>query len=354
MHMVSYLKKRLKIRIIKPAVKEQTQLRFLKRLHRLLQNGYSLLAALEVMQWDEELRQSAEKIEMVLKTGSPIDEAFQAASFHRTIVAYLYFVRINGNLLASLEKCLIMFDNRLTYIKKFTQVIRYPIVLSFTFIFLLIFLKYSILPSFLELFTSNTESSHSVLYSIIIIDIVSTLFIVLSFILFIGFVSWTCFKKKMSVQTQIAIFKKIPLLRIFIKMQTSYYFSTHLSMFLKAGLTLKDTLTNMSSQDKLPIVSYYSSLIIEQFSNGFYIDYLLKGLPFIDETLANLFQQNSNAATLSNDLAVYAEFLAEDMEQKIMRFISLIQPLFFVLLACFIILVYMTLMWPMFQLIQTV
>ncbi|MEI3606811.1 competence type IV pilus assembly protein ComGB [Pseudogracilibacillus sp. SE30717A] len=352
--MVSYLKKRLRITNIRPDVKEQIQLRFLQRLHRLLKSGYSLLAALEVMQWDQELKQSAEKVENALKKGNPIDEAFDEASFHRTIVAYLYFVRINGNLLASLEKCLIMFDNRITYRKKFVQVIRYPIVLSFTFIILLVFLKYSVLPSFLELFTTNTESSNAVLYSIITIDLVSTLFIILSLIFFVGLGVWTSVKEKISVQTQISIFKRIPILKSFTKMQTSYYFSTHLSMFLKAGLTLKDTLTNMSDQDKLPIVSYYSSLMIDQFSNGLYIDHLLKELPFIDKTLANLFQKNMNASTLANDLAIYADFLAEDMEQKVMRFITLIQPLFFVLLACFIILVYMTLMLPMFQLIQTV
>src|SRR5699024_4597175 len=116
----------------------------------------------------------------------------------------------------------------------------------------------------------------------------------------------------------------------------------------------KDTLQNMSKQTKLPIVSYYTSLIMNQLANGFLIVHLLDNLTFIDKQLANVFHNNTNAETLAKDLAVYAEFLNEDMERKIMRIITMIQPIFFVFLACFIILVYVTLMWPMFQLIQSV
>lgn len=352
--MVSFLKKYIMIRTIEPKLKETTQLHFLKRLHRLLKNGYSLLAALEVVKWDKEMNPTASIMMDVLKKGYPLDEAFQEAHFHKTIVAYLYFVRINGNLLSSLEKCLIMFEHRITYIKKFTQVIRYPIVLSFTFIILLIFLKQSVLPSFLELFQSSTDSSKTVLYSMIIIDFVSTLFVICLVLCIVGTVFWHVYKRNVSVERIIAFYAKIPFVRSFIKLQTSYYFATHMSMFLKAGLSIKDTLTNMSKQEKLPIVAYYTTLMTEKFSNGFYIDHLLRNLPFIERQLASLFQKNNNAESLAKDLATYADFLAEDMERKIMRIITLIQPVFFVMLACFIILVYMTLMWPMFQLIQTV
>lgn len=352
--MVSYLKKFMTETIIKRKLKDQTQLHFLKRLYRLLKNGYSLLDALEVMQWDKEISHISELLAEQIKKGLPIDEAMEKIHFHKIIVTYLYFVRVNGNLLSSLEKCIRLFEHRITYIQKFSQVIRYPIILSTFFIILLIFLKHSVLPSFLELFKSSAASSKTVQYSIILIDFVSSIFFILLLLLIISSIIWIVYKGKVSIEQQINFYKRIPIVKSFFKMQTSYYFSSHLAMFLQAGFPIKNTLQNMSKQERLPIVSFYASLMTEQLANGSYIDNLLKELPFIDKQLANLFNKNTNVTSLASDLSIYAEFLAEDMERKIMRIIILIQPIFFVLLACFIVLVYVSIMWPMFQLIQTV
>ncbi|MEI3611714.1 competence type IV pilus assembly protein ComGB [Pseudogracilibacillus sp. SO30301A] len=352
--MDSYRKKFMTGTIIKRKLKEQTQLHFLKRLHRLLKNGYSLLDALEVMQWDKEICNLSEMLAEKIKKGLPLDEAMEKLDFHKVIVSYLYFVRVNGNLISSLEKCIHLFEHRITYIQKFSQVIRYPIILSTFFIVLLIFLKNSVLPSFLELFKSNASSSKTVHYSIILIDFVSTIFIILVLLLLLSSIIWYFYKGKVPIEQQINFYKRIPIVNSFLKMQTSYYFSSHLAMFLQAGFPIKDTLKNLSKQERIPIISFYATLLTEQLTNGSYIDSLLKELPFIDNQLANLFNKTTNATSLATDLTIYAEFSAEDMERKIMRIIILIQPIFFVLLACFIILVYVTIMWPMFQLIQTV
>lgn len=329
------------------------QLLFLKRLHRLLLSGYALIEALEVMKWDKRLANSAERIIIRLKEGFPIDQAFEKENFHDTIIAYLYFVRINSNLTASLEKCIIMFEQRITYIKKFTRVIRYPIFLFTIFIFLLIFLKQSVLPSFITLFQSSTESTQIIILFTMLIDILSSIFIVLIGLVLILSVFWYFYKQHVDIKYQIAIYKKIPLYRSFLTMQTSYYFATHLSMFLKAGMPMKEILENISKQNKLPILAYYGQLMIEQLKNGVYIDALLKKLPLFENQLGNIFQKNNNIEALEQDLSAFAQFISETLERKIMQMITMIQPVFFFILASFIILIYLTLMWPMFQLIQT-
>lgn len=352
--MVSFLKKFIKTHYFHKALQEDVQLTFLKRLHRLLDNGYSLIGALEVIKWDKKLANVSEQIIQLLMEGYVIDEAFEKANFHPTIIAYLYFVRINGNLIASIEKCTNMFEQRIKYIKKFSRVIRYPIVLFIVFIFLLIFLKQSVLPLFSDLFQSSTESSRTVLFSIIFIDFISTTFIIVIFLIGIATFIWHFYKRHMSIEEQIAIYNKIPIYRAFLKIQTSYYFATHMSMFLEAGMPIKEILENMSGQQKLPIISHYASLMLEQLQNGVYIDHLLQNLPLLEEQLATLFQKHHNIDSLKKDLTAYAEFLADTLKQKITRAISYIQPAFFITLACFIIFIYLTLMWPMFQLIQTV
>src|SRR5690625_4595629 len=159
--MVSYVKKFLwphKQR----RLPEHLQLRFLKQLYRLLTNGYPLIEALDIIKWDKQIHTTASDIKSYLKKGDLIDQAFAKTHFHQTITAYLFFVRSHGNLESSIEKCVVMFENRLQYVKKFQQVIRYPLILTIIFIGLLYVIKHWILPSFIDLYTTSPEASSTV------------------------------------------------------------------------------------------------------------------------------------------------------------------------------------------------
>src|SRR5699024_10150304 len=101
--MVSFLKKCMKD---PTKVRENKQLSFLKRLNRLLDHGYSFADALDVIKWDRQFEQVAEIIRLELTNGKYMDEAFKTAGFHATVVSYIYFVRINCDVLISLYKCM--------------------------------------------------------------------------------------------------------------------------------------------------------------------------------------------------------------------------------------------------------
>lgn len=351
--MALFLKKLFSNMKTKHKLSEDRQLTFLKRLSRLLASGYSLVAALEVIKWDRSMEQLSEAVIYYLKRGSPLDVAFQKVHFHDTITAYLYFARLNDNLVISLDKAIVMFEHRMTYIKKFTQVIRYPILLLFIFIILLYFIKKSILPSFIQLFQTDMDSSKTVLLSIQLIDYASNFAI---FTLVFGvsvFIIWHLMKSKIAIDLQIKLITKVPFVNTYTKMQTSYYFATHMSMLLKTGMSIKDILKNMSRQMKLPILAYYAQLMTSHLSKGYYVSSLLTELALLEEQLGEIFQNNSNASTLEQDLTAYADLLAENIQLKMMKIMAYIQPLFFILLASLIVFIYVTLMWPMFQLIKT-
>src|SRR5690625_2059865 len=117
-----FLKKFIKWR--KKNLSENLQIRFLQRISRLLSSGYPLLEALQVLKWDKSLIRPAETIIRSLKNGDTIDYSFEQANFHQTITGYLSFVRSNGDLEGSIQKCLFMFENRIKYRNKFLQTVR--------------------------------------------------------------------------------------------------------------------------------------------------------------------------------------------------------------------------------------
>src|SRR4051794_3546921 len=92
----------------KKKLPKEIQLRFLKRLHRLLESGYPLLEAMETLKWDKSLLPIATQIINSLKNSLTIDQAFEKAMFHQSITNYLYFVQANGDLQGSILKCMEM------------------------------------------------------------------------------------------------------------------------------------------------------------------------------------------------------------------------------------------------------
>lgn len=332
----------------------EVQLLFLKRLERMLKEGYSITTALEFLQWDQQLCDIVESVITNLKRGKTLDDALEQLNFHESIVSYLYFIRINGDINGTLSKCIEMFEQRMHYLKRFKQITQYPLLLTFIFSFLFVFMKQTILPSFLDLFSQNQEVVKSISVSIMIINIISNLVIVFLIGLFLFIIFWLFIRKKLLIERQIKIYLAIPIYRSYLRNQTSFQFATHLSTYLHANLSMKEVLIKLSLQNKQPILAHYAKLMHVDLENGFPLQVLLSELKLIDHKIPILFQRNSDHLTLAKDLSVYATILLEELQQKIMRSLTIIQPLFFLCLAGFIIFIYISMFWPMFQLIKTI
>ncbi len=252
--MVLYLKKYF-MQIRHRTLKKELQLLFLNRLSRLLKNGYTLLESLQIIQWNSALAQPAATITTCLKNGNRLDQALEQANFNSFITSYLYFVRANGDIEASIDKCLAMYEQRLQYTKKFQQVARYPVILLFFFSIVLFFIKRSVLPSFQELFMATEETSSMISISIMIIDILTSMLIVSLIVLIIGATLWQVNKQKVSIDKQIKLYSTLPFYRNYKQIRVSFLFATHFSSLLKTGISIKDILSTMSEQTKLPILS---------------------------------------------------------------------------------------------------
>ncbi|WP_246001112.1 competence type IV pilus assembly protein ComGB [Oceanobacillus piezotolerans] len=333
--------------------KEQQQ-RFIEKLYQLLNNGYSTIEALEALKWDRPFVKPADHIIHELKHGASIDKAMDKAGFDSSITTFLFFVRANNDLEGSLAQCSNMFKQRIRHTKKFQQIIRYPLFLIFIFTILLFFIKTTILPSFVDMFQSNPKSYSTVKLSILSVDllITCTLFVVLTCLVFL--VLWKYVQPKLPIEEQIRILERIPVYRQYLKVQTSYFFATHFRSLLKSGIPFKDIIYHMANQKRLPLIAHYSSIMMNELSKGIHLSYILSNFSFLENHLTTIFHKNSDAEILEKDLALYSEFKLEEIEQQITKLITLIQPILFLAIGLFVIFIYVTLMWPMFQLIKTI
>lgn len=332
---------------------EQIQLLFLKRLHRLLSNGYPLLDALEAVAWDKELASLANRFIQFLKAGERFDKVFEDTGFHPQISSFLYFTRANSNLIESLRKCIDMFEHRLKNTKKFKQIIQYPIILMLVFSFVIFFINHHVLPAFHSLLHSASGAQQTIAVLIFIMDFMQYLVIIIIAGGVIFTTIWHFLKKSIDIDMQLRIFNRIPIYRNFLRLQNSFQLAIHFSALLKAGLSLKEILQELSYQTKLPITAFYAKLITNDLNRGFHMSSLLAELTFIEKQLAVIFQKNTDNQALEKDLSLYSEMLMEEIQETIVKTITFIQPVFYIILAIFIVFIYISLMWPMFQLLNT-
>lgn len=338
----------------KENIHSKDQLLFLKRLYRLLERGYSLSEALEVIGWDERLKKVADTIHEAVLSGKPFDEALKQASFHPLIVLYIYFVRVHGNLMTSLENSIGLFEQRLETIDQFKKTTRYPLILLLIFFLLLLMIHFYIFPAYEEMFFNYLEAYQTVKVTFLLyrtgiyLFFGGILFIVLAVFL------WKYYEKRLSIPVQLQIYSRIPLYRSYLRLQTSFYFASHVSLFLRAGLSINQILEHLKEQDALPIVQYYADWILIHVKKGFYLDDLLYHLTFIDGQLASLFQRHNHIEYLEKDLQTYAEFVQEYMQERITRALIYLQPIAYIAIGSFIIIIYLSILWPMFQLIDAI
>lgn len=330
------------------------QLIFLKRLHRLLKRGYSLNNALDIIRWDEAMKDVVQIIQTTIYGGAPLDEALKKAKFHKLIVMYIYFVRINGDLLSNLNKSIHMFEQRLHSLEKFKRVSRYPIFLTIIFLILLFIIRQFILPSYVEMFQFHAHSAATVNALLFTLNIILTAILISALLLIIVFSVWKKINTKLSIEKQLQLYSYIPILRDYVRLQTSFYFATYTSLFLKTGLSMKQVIEHMKEQKEFPILQYYASIMLQHLSKGYYLDSLLQSLPFFDRQLATIFQKHNHVDSLQKDLATYADFVAENIKHKTIQTIMIIQPATFTILGIFIVFIYISLLWPMFQLLESI
>ena len=196
--MVTPIKRKQRVLNKAKALSLQEQNYFLIRLSRLLDQHYTLLDALTVLQWNAKWEDHAKLIEYTLKEGNSLDTALARANFNTKIISFLFFAMKHGNIKKALQQSTQLIDQQLSLWKKFKQVTQYPIVLFFLFILLLYFIKTSVFPSFIQLFSTTAYTSDLTSFALSLINILFQTLIYGSILIICCGIYWLFIQKKNS------------------------------------------------------------------------------------------------------------------------------------------------------------
>lgn len=325
------------------------QIRILRRLAHLLSQGYSLIRAFEFMELDPRSKGMIQRIKDELSTGVSLEESLDNLHFSKTVIAFLYFSKSNGNLEKTLQQCSLMMEQQKTYKAKFQKVIRYPLFLLFLVITLIIFVRTSLFPSFIQLYNSMDFHSLSLQRSLTIINVITVLIVFTFIALIIIWVLWPRIKKRMTTPGVINLYNKIPVWKSYTRLQTTYMFSYHLSSLLLSGMQIRKALIIIQDQAHYPILQYYATAIYQGLDQGYPVHKIIDSFTLMEDELTFLFKRNLQDGNLEKDLLAYADLLVERTEDKMLRLLTWIQPIMFGVFAFFIMIIYLSIMLPLFE-----
>src|SRR5699024_12810383 len=96
--------------------------------------------------------------------------------------------------------------------------------------------------SYVEIFQLFYACTMFILIFINMIIFLGTLFFCIFVLVTIAMNFWKFIKDNIAIEQQVLIYEKLPVFRHILRLQMSYYFATHMSMFLKTGMSLKNVI----------------------------------------------------------------------------------------------------------------
>ncbi|MCM3161762.1 competence type IV pilus assembly protein ComGB [Metabacillus litoralis] len=332
------------------------QLSLLKRLSSLLDKGYTLNEALQFLHVNEQGYKKADLQQCIsyLSSGNSFRTALSSLHFHRDVLSYLYFAEQHGDLEFSLKECSGILDKKLTQFDKLTKLLRYPIFLLSTVAIILLMIQFVITPQFEQLYASmNIETSFFSLFLLIVFNGIK-----LSGILLIVAVSaivyyfFSIFKKQ-PADAQMNTIIKIPILKRIFVISHSYFFALQLSNLLKGGMSTFESLKVFESQNLLPFFKVEAGYLIQQLRAGEQLHHIIGERCFYEKELSLVILHGQANGQLSRELYTYSQLIIDKLEQKMVKIMEVVQPAIYGFVGMIVLFVYLSMLLPMYKMMES-
>ncbi|PGS48922.1 hypothetical protein COC46_16170 [Bacillus sp. AFS041924] len=145
---------------------------------------------------------------------------------------------------------------------------------------------------------------------------------------------------------------QIPFLKKYLITMNTYEFSMQLSILLHAGFPIIDGLKTMQNNDSRTFIKEKAVVLYNLIKNGISMQEALKNERAFHRELIFVIEHGMNNSTLNKELADYADYLKDSIEDYFHRSIKIIQPIILILISSSILSLYIAILFPMFQLMN--
>ncbi|KMJ60082.1 hypothetical protein AB685_04385 [Bacillus sp. LL01] len=320
----------------------------------LYQNGYSLLEALELMSIHFEADKKKRLLEAIqeLKKGYSVHRVLEGLQFHQDILSLLFFSQKHGNLGQAFRSAGALIERKRYYRNKIISILRYPILLIFLVIIMLVFVQIVLLPQFHLLF-SQMNITLSPVISIFFFLVVHIPIVLMwgAFFFIAVYFFLKIYEKRLLPSQKVNLLMKIPFVKTFLSLHYSHYFTQQLSSLLLSGLTINESISVFEQQQYQPFFHTKAKEFRDRLVEGEKLEELVESEKVFVGGLAVVIVHGQKNGKLGQELEQYSKLLLVKMQEKSERLLGRMQPVLFLGVGAFVFLLYLCIFIPMFQLL---
>ncbi len=328
---------------------------FLVRTGKLLQQGYTISHCIEFFLKYEKKKLKPLLHEMLqqLQNGSPFSETLKTLQIPKNIISFVYYSEQYGDLANGLIKGGVLLQKNEENKKKLQKLLKYPIFLLWTLMVFSIILYEYLFPQFLLLFSSiDVQLPFVSKLFLTFIEQLPYYIATMAFLIFVVIIYGVFIFRKKDGIDKARIICKIPVFGHFYQLMVTYYFSINLNCLMKSGMSIFEALSTFYQQEREKYVGKAAEQIINKLEKGEPLQLAIVQNTVYLKELAYIVDHGQANGRLDEELEHFSKWLLYDFDQKLKKLFMIIQPTLFLLIGIVVLLMFTSILLPIFSLIE--
>ncbi|PIC65382.1 hypothetical protein CSV79_01815 [Sporosarcina sp. P13] len=339
-----------KKKLVKPA-------EFLHRLSVLLGEGYTfhegliLILPYHTKDYEERL----EQVEAELKSGYGVSHILKSLGFSKSIMLPIAIAEVDGNLLRALNEVANRVNRRADKQKQIQKLLAYPAVLFSFLLLLLVAFRQFFLPNFEALSIMRTDEQTGIVQLLpYVVSAIPDLLLAMVILTVLSYVVIRFWIKRLTSAQIIRKILTVPVAGPFFNEMKTRDFANELGSLLQSGLSLQSALGVLKEQTEDLILAEITRQLSSYVIYGESLHEAIRLTDGLSDRLADFAKHGADTGYLSKELMIYSEHTGEQLEEKMNQWITILQPALFGILAICILLSYLSILLPVYKMIDSI
>lgn len=322
----------------------------------MLREGYTLGNALEVysIYQKDHIKKNIQTMIIRLKEGNAFHDVLSEFQFPDDILSYLCMSEqrdfANG-IVASGE----LMKKRSEWQKRLRSTLAYPIILFWMTAVMLFIVGHYLLPKFNVLYQSLDVPlpivSRLFMYLIQLTPLFLTLLVCTMIVSYLFFVMK---QRQSSAVAKIQMYCKLPFVKTFLPIYITHHLTLHLGLLLNSGLSISAAFELLRRQSHFILLQEEAHRISISLLKGEKLEGLFECKSLYVQEVKEIFMHGQASGNLGKELILYGEVMGERFEELVRKGFLVLQPISFVGVGVVVMLMFMSILLPMFYYLQSI
>jgi competence protein ComGB len=167
-------------------------------------------------------------------------------------------------------------------------------------------------------------------------------------------VAYFLLTKNMHPSRKTGILLRIPLLNKLLAVWLTHQFSMQIGSLLKGGLAINDALVILEGNQYLRFFRYEAAKMKQDLLNGLKFEDIIAQRRYFVPELSVIIAHGHSSGLLGQELIDYSEMLIGYAEEKLYRYIVIVQPVLFLFIGSTVLVMFVSMLLPMFNMMNSI